>query len=152
MAGEPGKKKIERGLRFKFDNSGGAPQDLSGDLIPGSLSGGGKVLDEVDMTGVSTAIRNFYGGHANAPISARFHMNDLATTGAFTVLSGMYGAVGTLTIEYGSNGAAPSTGDPKWEGEYVLLGLPTAPDGGKMVLEATFQPGSATSPAWGTVA
>lgn len=139
-----GKNKIERGLRFTFNS-----QDLSSDLIPGTLSGAGKVLDEVDMTGVSSAIRNYLGGHASAPITARFHMNDTGTTGAHTVLSAAYGTPYTLLIEFGSNGAAPTTGDPTWSGTYTLLGLTAVPDGGRMVLEASFQPGSASSPAWG---
>lgn len=141
-----GKNKVERGLRFIYNS-----QDLSVDLIPGSLSGAGKVLDEVDMTGVSSAIRNYLGGHASAPISARFHMNDTATTGAYTVLSAAYGSPYTLTIQFGSNGAAPTTGDPEWEGTYTMMGMTVVPDGGRMVCEASFQPGSATSPAWGTV-
>jgi hypothetical protein len=149
-----GKDKIERGFRIWFDDAdvSGTARDLSGDLLPGSVNGGGKVLDEVEMTGVSDAVKKYLAGHAQAPVSARFHMNDTATTGAFTVLSGMEGMRGTLTLQYGSNGVAPTTGDPEWEGEYVFLGFNVVPDSGKMVLEATFQPASGyADPAWGTV-
>jgi hypothetical protein len=79
-------------------------------------------------------------------------MNDTATTGAFTVLKAMVGEVGTLTLQWGSNGATPSTGDPEWEGEYTLMQANIVFDGGKAVVDCTFQPGSSTAPAWGTVA
>lgn len=147
-----GKNHIERSFRLLFDDSGATARDLSADLIPGSVKGGGKILDEVEMTGVSDAVKKYLAGYASAPITARFHMDDTATTGAFTVLKLMYGLVGTLTLQYGQNGSAPTTSDPEWEGEYVFLGFDVVPDGGKMVMEASWQPASGTAdPAWGTV-
>lgn len=135
-----GKDKIERGFRVKFDDTGGAARDLSGDLIPGSMSGGGKNLEEIDMTGVSDSVRKYLSGYSSSPVSGRFHMNDTATTGAFTVLKGQIGLVGTLTLEWGSNGAAPAAGDPTWEGEYTLMTANIVPDGGKFVLDVNWQP------------
>lgn len=153
MAGTPGINKIERGFRLWFDDSGGTARDLSASLIPGTVSGGGKTLDEVDMTGVSNAIRHALGGHASAPVTAQFNMDDTATTGSFTVLKGMYGSIGTLTLQYGSLGNAPDTGDPEWEGEYVLLDASVTQSGGKMIVNATWAPAAGqTDPAWGTVA
>lgn len=150
MAGVPGKNKLERGFRILWDN-GATPQDITASLIPGTVTGGGKVLDDVDMTGVSNTIKNSLGGWGDAPVSAQFHLDDTATTGAYTMLNGTVGNVGTLTLQFGSAGAAPSTGDPEWEGEYVLLGAVAGQSGGKMILTATWKPGSATPPAWGTV-
>jgi hypothetical protein len=155
MAGVPGKNKIERGFRFMCDNAAAALRDLSGDLIPGSVNGGGKTLDEVDMLGVSESVFNYLAGHGHAPISASFHMNDLAdtgetTNGAFTVINLIQGLVGTLALEYGSNGAAPSTGDPVWSGEYVCLGFTTSFSGGKSVINVSWQPSGAVAPAWST--
>ena len=140
-----GKNKTERGFRFLWDT-----KDLSGDLVPGSVNGGGIVLDEVDMTGVSEAVKNFLGGHGNAPVSARFHMND-ASNRAFNVLKDDGNVAATLTLQYGSSGAAPTTGDPEFEGTYVFLGFNVVPDGGKLVLEGRWMPSGATPPAWGTV-
>ena len=147
-----GKDKIERGFRILWDDSGGIPRDITPALLPGTVSGGGITLDEVDMTGVSDAIKKFLGGHADSPISGAFHMDDTAVSGAFTVLSNSIGLVGTLTLQYGSNGAAPATDDPEWEGEYVLLGIPVTNNSGKMVQDANWQPASGQpDPAWGTV-
>jgi len=146
-----GKNKSERGFRITWDDSGGNPRDLSGDLVPGSVSGGGLTFDEVDLTGVSESVRNFLAGHADSEITARFHLNDTATTGATTVLNGSNGGTGTLTLEFGSAGAAPTAGDPDWEGEYVLLDAKVVLDGNKHVHEARWKPTGSTAPAWGTV-
>ncbi len=145
MPGVPGKNKIETGFRIVWNSV-----DLSGDLIAGSLNGGGVVLDQVEMTGVSNTIRNYLRGHGSAPITARFHMND-AAAGAFTALNATTGA--TLSLEYGSAGVAPSTGDPTWSGNYTHFGFQTVPDAGRFVQEVTFQPTAGqAAPAWGTKA
>jgi len=147
-----GKNKVERGFRLSFDDSGGTPRDLSGDLVPGSVSGGGLTLDEVDMTGVSDSVKKALGGYSDSTVTAQFHMNDTATTGATTVLNGMVGDVGTLTLNWGENGAAPSGGDPEWEGEYLLLTAGVSQSGGRFVHDCTFKPAAGESdPAWGTV-
>lgn len=147
-----GKNKIERGFRIKFDDSGASARDLTGDLIPGSVSGGGKALEEIDMTGVSDTVRKYLAGYSTSPVSGRFHLNDTASTGAWTVLKGMIGSYGTLTLQWGQNGAAPTTGDPEWEGEYTLMTMNVVPDGGKFVMDVSWQPASGQAdPAWGMV-
>ena len=150
-----GKNKVERGFRLLWDDLGtgaGTARNLSGDLVLGSVSGGGLTFDEADLTGVSEAVRNFLAGHANSEISATFHMNDTATTGATTVLNGSVGGIGTLTLQWGASSAAPTTGDPEWEGEYVLLSNNIALDGNKFVHQVRWLPTGSTAPAWGTVA
>ena len=146
-----GKNHTEISFRILVDNAAGAAQNLSGDLVPGSLTGGGLVFDQVELTGVSETVKNFLAGHAESPISGKFHMNDTATTGSFTVLTGNDGGTGTVTLQWGQNGAAPTTGDPEWEGEYVYLGPSVSPEGGKAVLNMNWQPTGSTAPAWGTV-
>lgn len=153
MAGVPGKNKIEKGFRILIDDSGGVARDLTGDLIPGSLQGGGVTLDKVDMTGVSDAVKTALGGQGQAPITAQFHMNNTETTGAFTVLKDILGDAVTVTLQFGSLGAAPDTGDPEWEGEYVLLQNSINLSGGRGIITAMFEPMAGESaPAWGTVA
>lgn len=147
-----GKNHVEKSIYLFFDDSGGTARNLSGDLIPGTLSpGGGLVMDEVDMTGVSQTVKNYLAGHADSTITGKFHFNDTATTGSHTVTKNMVGAVGTLTTQYGQNGAAPTTGDPEWEGEYLLVSATVTVEGGRTVITCTWRPGSSTAPAWGTV-
>lgn len=150
-----GKNHIERSFRLLFDDTGATARNLSGDLVPGSVSGGGLTFDEANMTGVSETVVNFLRGHANSTISAQFHMNDTATTGATTVLNAQaapgVAGTGTLTLQWGQSGAAPTTGDPEWEGEYVLTVNEIGLNGNTFVHNCTFRPTGATPPAWGTV-
>ena len=146
-----GKNKVERWITVEVDDSGGDARDLSADVVPGSMSGlGGKSFEEVEMTGVSEAMKNFLAGHWSHEFSAQFYLNDTATTGALTVLQGKVGLVGTLNIEFGS-GAAPTTDDPQWDGEYLLVECPIVLAGNKPVLAARFVVSGAVAPAWGTV-
>ena len=146
-----GKNKVERWITVDIDDSGGDPRDLSGDIVPGSMSGlGGKSFDEVEMTGVSEAMKNFLAGHWSHEFAAQFYLNDTATTGAFTVLKDIVGKVVTINIEFGS-GAAPTTADPQWDGEYLCVEIPMVLAGNKPVLAARFVPSGAVAPAWGTV-
>lgn len=150
MAGVPGKNKIETGYRLIVNT-----KDLSEDLVPGSIDGGGGLShDQVDMRGVSDSVMPVMAGHGTAPLSAKFFMNDTATTGAFTVLKALVlNTAYTITSQFGSNGAAPSTGDPEWEGTFIFLGMKAGMEGGKAVVTANFGPADGqTPPAWGTVA
>lgn len=147
----PGKTHVERSFRILFDDSGGTARDLTGDLIPGSVQGGGLTFDEVDVTGVSEKVRNYLAGHAEAPITAQFWLNDTATTGAYTVLTGQDGSDGMLTMQWGENGAAPDSGDPEWEGEYLLVQCSHTIVNGAAALQVRFVPFGSTAPAWGTV-
>lgn len=146
-----GKDKTERGLRLLWDDAGGTPRDLSTDLVPGSFSGGGLAYDEAEMTGVAEATKTYLTGFASSEITATFHMNDTATTGATTVLNATQGLPGTLTVQFGSNGAAPTTGDLYWEGEYTLMSVNVSLDGNKLVHQARWLPSPGSSPAWDTI-
>lgn len=145
-----GKNKIERGFRLSWDDSGTTARDLSGDLVPGSVSIGDE-YEEADMTGVSEGLRNYLAGHRDVEITARFHMNDTATTGASTVLNGQNGGTGTLTLQWGDAGAAPTTGDLELEGECVQLRNAPTLDGNRFVHEVRWQPTGSAGWSWGTV-
>jgi hypothetical protein len=142
---------LGRYVKQYFDDSGGTPRDLSADLVPNTLSGIGTLYEEVDMTGQNEAVSNFLAGQGQSDIRAEYYMNDTGTTGAFSVLSGMVGEVGTFTAQYGTGGEAQA-GDPEWEGEYVLLELTVGVRAGKAVMKARWRPAAGSAaPAWGTV-
>jgi hypothetical protein len=141
---------LGRHCRIYLDNSVGAPKDLSDDMLPNTLSGIGLTPEEVDMTGQSASIKQARTGVSDSTVTAQFFMNDTATTGAFTVLEGIQGLAGTLTVMFGTDGA-PANGDWEWEGEYVLFGLPVSISGGAAVMNATFKPAPGSTPAWGVV-
>jgi hypothetical protein len=86
----------------------------------------------------------------NVEISWNF--NAVATTGLFTVLSGIVCAgAKTLTVDVGQ-GAAPTTGDPRFSGEFWCqkMNVSATPQG-KVTLTASFRPSGSAAPAWSTV-
>ena len=141
---------LGRHVRLWVDNSAGAAKDLSDDLVPNTLSGIGLTPEEVDMTGQSASIKQARAGVSDSSVTAQFYMNDTVTTGAFTVLEGVQGLAGTLTVQFGTDGA-PATGDPEWEGEYVLFDLSVSVSGGAAIMNVLFKPAPGSTPAWGTV-
>jgi len=145
------KDKVERGFRIKWDSSGGTPRDLSGDLVPGSLSMTDE-YEEADITGVSEGIRHYLANMRAVEISASFHMNDTATTGATTVLNAQNGSTGTLTLQWGASGVAATSGDPELEGEAIQLRNQVTLDGNKFVHQVTWRPTGTAGFSWGTVA
>ena len=151
-----GKNKIESSIYFFFDDTGGTARNLSTSLIPGSLSGPGFTRSEVSLRGVSDSAESYYGDVRDNQVTAQFYMDDTATTGSHTVLKAQIADAtgeGTLTIQFGSGGAAPVSPDPEWEGEYVLTAYETSISGGAVINSATWRPQAGQSaPAWGTVA
>jgi len=148
-----GKNHVERSFRLYFDDAGTTARNLTVSLVPGSVSGGGYVFDEADMTGVSETTYNFLKDRGSCEISARFHMDDTADTGSTTVINGHNAGAGTgtLTLQWGASGAAPASTNPEWEGEYVLINGGITLDGNKFVHNVTFKPTGSTAPAWTTV-
>jgi len=145
-----GKDILERHIRFYFDDTGGTPRDLTGDLIPGTISGPGFSTPEIRMTGVSDGSEQYLADRKDSEITAQFYLNDTATTGAYTVIGGQEGGVGTLLVEFGT-GAAPGTGDPTFSGEFVLLATNVVAVGGAMAMDARWRPASGfAAPVWGT--
>ena len=142
-----GKNHVERGFRILFDD--GSARDLTGDLIPGTVNGGGFTFDEVDMTGVSESTRNFLAGHKVTEVTAQFHLNDTATTGAHTVLIGKEGTTGALELQWGQASAAPTGTDPEFYFAAALLSQVTVSmDGGRAIINAKWVPSGSTAPVW----
>lgn len=147
-----GKNKVSRGIRVLVDDSGSTERDLSGDLVPDSITGIGEVFEPAEMTGESHTQRHHQANHSTAEFGMQFHMNDAADTGAFTVLKGINGgAADKVTVQYGASGAAPTSGDPEYEGNAVLTSMVAAINNGAIVLDCTFVPGDSTGMVWGTV-
>jgi len=148
------KDKLSRGVRLFVDDAAlGTARDVSGDLVPDSLSGLGFNADLIDMTGESDAVENGMGGRKKNNLKFKLHANDTALTGASTVLHGIEGLSSiTVTVEIGSAGAAPVTGDLSWAGEYTCLSATLSQDGGRLTHDCEFAPYGSTAPVWGTKA
>ena len=151
-----GKNKIESGVRLFFDDTGGTARDLSSSLVPGSLNGPGFTASEVSLRGVAETAESYYADVKDNQVTAQFYLDDTALTGSHTVLIAQMADAtkeGTLTIQFGSAGAAPAAGDPEWEGEYVLTQYDVSISGGAAIASAAWRPQAGQSaPAWGVYA
>lgn len=131
------------------DDSGATARDITPAVS--NISGVGLEYAESDVTGYNDGVVNFTLGHPSSEIEITGPFDNTATTGAHTVFSGINGqqsATVTLTVQVGIR-AAPTTGDPEFEGEYYCSRYVVNGDG---TYNARLVPGSSTVPAWGSVA
>lgn len=139
-----------RYIRVSLDDTAGSAQDLSASIS--SITGVGLENQQDDVTAYSDGVINFTLGHPSAEVDISGPLNNTATTGAHTVLSAISNAPYsqdsyTLTVQFGIR-AAPTTGDPEFEGEYLVTSYIVNGDG---TWTAHLVPATATAPAWGTV-
>ncbi len=137
-------------LTIAIDDSADAAQNVEGDVesidIPDEYG-------ELDVTGFSDGSVNSLAGMPAFNVEIAGNFNAAATTGLFTVLSGIVGqGAKTLTVAVGQ-GTAPAMGDPEFEGEFWCqkMNISATPQG-KVTLNASFRPSGSTAPAWSTVA
>ena len=140
-----------RYVKILLDDSGGTPRDISASVS--TIGGIGLSNEQVDVTTLSDSVMQYLSGRGDSTIELGGPFNNTATTGAHGVLSGLTGTntAATLTIQIGIR-AAPTTGDPEWEGEYVVLTYPVNVGLNEVTWSATLKPAFGTAtPAWGTV-
>lgn len=132
------------------DAAGTARQFANGDITSVDL---GQTFDQHDVTGFGNEVHNVVNGQLQAPVTIKGHMTTTALTGTHTVFRDAYaqGKQVTLEVQVGNN-AAPTTGDPKYTGEFFIESYKPMLDTGKAVtFEATLKPAIGTAPAWGVV-
>jgi hypothetical protein len=141
-------------IRVYVDDSGGSARDISASV--GDVTGTGLSYNETDVTAFSDGVVNFTLGHPTSEITITGPVNNTATTGAHIVFAGIQGKevdagsawTATVTVQIGIK-AAPASGDPEFEGEYICAEYVINGDG---TYSARMVPGSSVAPAWGTVA
>ena len=138
----------------KLDESDGTLRTFAdGDIQSIDLS---LTNDQHDVTGFGDDAHNFVNGQLQAPVTIKGLLTTDATVGTHTVIQGAFaaGSQVSLEVQVGQN-AAPTTGDPKYTGEfYVASYVPEITSGGAVMFTATLNPavGSGSGvPAWGTV-
>jgi hypothetical protein len=135
----------------KMDDSGGTLRTFAnGDIRSVDL---GLTYDQHDVTGFGDAAHKFINGQMNAPVTIQGYMTTTATVGTHIVINGAF-AAGTqvsLEVQVGNN-AAPTSGDPKYTGEFFVESYkPMMSTGGAIMFTATLKPATGTAPVWGTV-
>jgi len=137
-----------KNVKVMIDDSGGTARDVSTNVesidIPDEYG-------ELDVTGFSDGVVNSIPGMPSSNVELNGNM-DPDTNALYDVLTGIVGgSAGTLTVQVGQN-AAPTSGDPEFEGEFWCskMNISATPTG-KPTIAASFRPGSSTKPAWGTM-
>jgi hypothetical protein len=135
----------------KVDDSGGTlRQFASGDITSVDL---GQTFDQHDVTGFGDAVHRVINGQLQAPVTLKGFLTTTANTGTHTVLQGAFaaGTQVTLEVQVGQN-AAPTTGDPKYTGEFFVESYkPILETGGAVKFEATLKPAIGTAPEWDVI-
>jgi len=140
-----------RYIKVSIDDIGDSARDISASVS--DVSGVGLDFATQDVTAYSDGVINFTLGHPSAEIDISGPLNNTATTGGHTIFAAMIDAPYsqdsyTLTVQIGIR-ATPTTGDPEFEGEYLLSSYTV---NGDATYTAHLVPATATAPAWGTVA
>ena len=134
-----------------MDDSGGTPRTFAdGDI---SSVDAGMTYDQHDVTGFGDDVHNFINGQLQSPVTIKGFVTTTSNIGTHPVINGAFqnGSQVTLTVQVGQN-AAPTTGDPEFEGEYIVESYkPAIETGGAVTFTATLKPANGTAPAWGTV-
>lgn len=144
-------KRIGKWTKVLIDDSGGTPRDITTDVT--NIDGLPLTYDEVEVSGY-TQDKNYLAGQGDSQITLEMLFTTTATTGTHTVFSGLVGGnTGrTLTVQYGNN-AAVTTGDPEFEGEFIVIGYtPVSNKAGAQGSQAVLRVAAdAALPSWGTV-
>ena len=139
-------------VKVIMDDSGGTPRQFAdGDITSVDP---GLTRDQHDVTGFGDAVHKFINGQLQAPVTLKGFMTTTALTGTHTVINDAFqnGSQVTLTVQVGQN-AAPQSGDPEYEGEFIVESYkPVIETGAAVQFEAALKPAIGTAPAWGTVA
>ncbi len=134
-------------ITVDIDDYANAIRDISPSVTSVEIPIG---VDSTDVTAYSDSVINVTAGQPNQPLTISGVFDTTALVGAQTVLSRLVGNITdtvTITVQIGIR-AAPTSNDPEYAGLFYCTGLVYAND---LTFEATFEPGTSTAPAWGTV-
>lgn len=138
-------------VRVKMDDAGGTLRTFAdGDITSVDL---GLTYDQHDVTGFGDAVHNMINGQLQAPVTLKGYLTTDSPSGTHTVIQGAFaaGVQVSLEVEVGQN-AAPTSGDPKYSGEFIVANYtPAMASGGAITFTATLNPATGTAPVWATV-
>lgn len=130
----------------KLDDSGGTlRQFANGDIISVDLP---MSYDQHDVTGFGNTAHNFINGQLRAPVTIKGFITTTALTGTHTVIKGAHAAGSQVSLEVQvGNNATPTTGDPKYTGEfYIESYVPMIETGKAVMFAATLKPATGSAP------
>jgi hypothetical protein len=125
-----------------IDDSGGTPRDLSGDCDSFEIE---QDAGKIEVTGFGEGSKNYIPGMPVKSVTFNFKWNSLSTSGARTVLQGIYLSTTSKTVS-----VTPEVGGQSFSGEFMLANLPVkgTPDGDLQLGTVKFEVMGATAPTW----
>jgi hypothetical protein len=144
-------------VRVFLDDSAGTVRNISGSVS--SIGDVGVTYETSDVTALINDIKQYLTGRGDAPITlgGPFDNTPAAVSPALTGIHAIAPALNgkniasTLTIQLGIR-AAPTTGDPKFEGEFIVDKYSWNLDMNNAAWQMTLKPApGTTAPAFGTV-
>jgi len=145
--------RIGKWTTVNIDDSTPTARDLTNDIT--EIDGLPTTYDEIEASGFGQD-HGYVVGQGDSGFTITGKLTTTALTGTHTVLSGIVGDMSqtyTVTVAYGNN-AAPTTGDPEFEGEFYCSSYApgTAKDGLQTFTAKFVVAQGQALPAWGTVA
>lgn len=133
-----------KGAVISVDDSAGAPQNISKDCDSFEVE---TDAGKIDITGFTEGSVNFIPGMPIYGITLNVKWNTTATTGARTVLQGIFMSTASKTVT-----VTPESGGSGFSGEFMLDALPTSgtPVGDILLGSVHFSVMGSTAPAWST--
>jgi len=131
-----------KGWVIAVDDSGGTPRTISTDVRSVSIV---TEAGKIEVTGFGDGSKNFIPGMPIYGVEMDVYFDSTATTGAWTVLKGIYLSTTSKTITL-----TPEAGGQAFSGEFMLDSLPVkgTPDGVLEIGTVSFSVMGATAPTW----
>jgi hypothetical protein len=132
-----------KGAVIYVDDSAGTPEAISGDVRSYELE---QDAGKVEVTGFTNTSKNFIPGLPVYGITLDVLFNSAATTGAWTVLKGIFMSTASKTVM-----VVPEAGSV-FTGEFMLDALPIkgTPEGALEIGSVHFSTWGSTGSAWST--
>lgn len=131
-----------KGAVIIVDDSGGTPRTISSDVKSFEIE---YAADPLEVSGFGDGSKNFTPGMKVIGLTLDVFWNGAATTGAFTVLSGIIGSATSVTVSI-----TPESGGLAFSGEFMCDGItPKGEVSGVIELGSVhFSVMGSTAPAW----
>lgn len=135
-------KQSAKGAIIKVDDSAGSPQTISSDVKSFEIE---YAVNPLEVTGFGDGSKNYTPGLPIVGITMDILWNSTATTGAYTVISGIINSSSSKTVEIQPEGSGA-----KLSGEFMCDGFtPKGSVDGVIELGSVhFSVMGATKPAW----
>lgn len=135
--------------KIEVDNASAVLTDISAQVT--ETDGIPLEYDEIEVGGFGTAVKSYIAGRAEAGVTIKGAWTSTIHD-MFKSAVGVDTSTKTVQFSYGNN-AAPTTGDPKISGEFVVTAYKVmASLDGKQEFEVTFAIGAGQAlPAWSTI-